>query len=181
MAGITGPKTGSAIGDRMKKELKEVKGQLAKLQGEIATLKDELESVTSKLEGALVSLEASESSRKTTEESLQKKETEFKDLHDRVNCRSTAAAPVIERELTETQKMMVGQLARKELWKKYKVVNELSFGDKVILNKCHEQMGLTSASDQKSLERSIKLEYCRSLSQHKYYIKNAIMSAWMGK
>ncbi len=166
--------------EKVKRDLKESKVRVAKLEVELSAAKEGLRMVTCELEKEKEAKETSELNRKKTEEALQKKEEEHKSLLQRLNSR-VSAPQVVEKELTETQRTTVGTVARKIMWVKYKLINDISFRSGEIFKKCFEEMNVTSAADQKSLERSIKLEYSRSLSQHKYHVKNGIMSEWKGK
>lgn len=173
---------GMSMVEKVKKELKDSKTKVTKLELEVDMVKEELLGVTAELKKVKDSLTASEASKKETQVALQKKEEDHDRLQKRLDRRSSAPQQlVVEKELNDTQKGAVGTLARKTLWVTYKQINDLSFLSGEIYKKCFEEMNVTNPAEQKSMERSIRLEYCRTLSQHKYHVKTGIMNAWAGK
>lgn len=166
--------------DRLKRDVAEYK----KREGQLKLLLDKSEKVCAdrllSLEEANWALNESELARKITQEELQKKDEENQCLQKLLNEKNKGAT-VVDKELTETQRTAVGVIARRTLWVKYKMVNDLSFNSGDILDQCHSDMSLATGAEQTCLEKAIKMEYCRSLSQHKYVVKCAIMSAWAGE
>lgn len=158
----------------------DLKAAVAKLKTALETMAEEKKLLEDKLEMAEDALAASEAERQAMQAALLAKEDEHKALQDKLNSR-TAAPAIPHRELTDSQRTSIGILSRKVLWEKYKMVNELSFQSGEIMAKCHEELGLRSAQEKAGLEKSIRLEYCRTLSQHKYHVKNMVMCAWEGK
>lgn len=178
----SGAKRASDATEKARNPAKDAKAIIRKLEGEVAAAKEEWRVVKGELEEVREALVASEASKKKMEEALQKKEEEHSSLQQLVKSKfSGALAMGVEKELNDTQKLVVGTMARKTLWVKYKVINDLSFDSGEIYQKCFQEMNVTGLAEQKPLERSVRLEYCRSLSQHKYHVKNAVMRAWEGK